>query len=451
MQKKSLTILGALACASTLLAHPGHGHHGHSHDHSSSKAVGSDSAFNPAMSVVIGGRFYYDTEDGEGYDILEHAAGAGDHHHGDGHHHHHGPEQGFSLDEIELNFAAAVDNYFDAELTLAFEGRGVEIEEAFMQTRSLPSGLTLKAGRFLSDIGYQNSQHAHDWAFADQNLPYLLLLGDHGLVDTGVQLSWVPATDTYMRFGFEAFQGEHETLAAYEPGYDKTHDGNISNTSPDHVDGFKHSGGPRLFTLYGQFAPDLGWDDAMQFGFSIVESSLHQEAVRHGSGYNLKEGTNRLYGLDWVYKRSTGGSFGAGDLTLQAEYLYREKDLEVVGYTGDRASRLGRKYSSTVDGLYLQGTYGIAPRWQAGLRYEALGLLENKERWSNDASAEKHSTSSRITAAATFYPTEFSLLRAQVSQNSIHEDDHGDHHKESFTQFTLQYQVMLGAHAAHKF
>jgi hypothetical protein len=397
-------------------------------DASSNKATSAGNAFNPAMSAVIGGRFYHDSEEGTGYDHFEHADGFHGHH-DDDHHHHHGPEAGFKLDHIELHFAAAVDHYFDAELTLAFEEDGVEIEEAFMQTRSLPGGLTLKAGRFLSGIGYQNSQHAHDWAFADQNLPYRLFLGDHGLVDTGVQLSWVPATDTYMRFGFEAFQGEQETFANY------AHEHNAS---------FEERGGPRLMTLFGKFAPDLGWDYATQFGFSIAQAGLHQEVHDHGAGEGGLEGASTLYGLDWVFKHDAGGTRGAGSWAFQAECLYRVKDLELL-YHEDPNIPTGTKREFTQDGLYLQGTYGFAPRWEAGLRYEVVGLATNEK--ATPAGTDSYETSSRVTAAATFSPTEFSLVRAQASSNAIY--DGGD--REDFTQFTLQYQVMLGAHAAHKF
>jgi hypothetical protein len=48
----------------------------------------------------------------------------------------------------------------------------------------------MRGGKFLSGIGYLNSQHPHTWDFVDQNLAYGTLLGDHGLMDTGLQLGW---------------------------------------------------------------------------------------------------------------------------------------------------------------------------------------------------------------------------------------------------------------------
>ena len=41
--------------------------------------------------------------------------------------------------------------------------------------------------------------------------------------------------------------------------------------------------------------------------------------------------------------------------------------------------RLCRAPQFTEDGFYLQGLYGIAPRWQVGLRYDKVGLTNELE------------------------------------------------------------------------
>jgi hypothetical protein len=72
----------------------------------------------------------------------------------------------------------------------------------------LPGGLKLRGGKFLSGIGYLNGQHPHSWDFVDQNLAYRSLLGDHGLSDTGLQLTWLPRTGkVYSLLGLELLQG----------------------------------------------------------------------------------------------------------------------------------------------------------------------------------------------------------------------------------------------------
>jgi hypothetical protein len=179
-------------------------------------AMTSGNAFNPQISVILDGNYYHDDVDGEGTELLgmadgiSHAHGA-DHDHGG--HSHGGAEQGFNFRSAEIAFSASVDTYFDAAALLAIDSDGsVELEEAWFQTRSLPYGLKVKAGKFLSDIGYMNNQHPHNWDFTDQNLAYLNLIGDHGLRDTGVQVTWLPEWEHYTLFGLEFFQGDQEKL-----------------------------------------------------------------------------------------------------------------------------------------------------------------------------------------------------------------------------------------------
>ena len=81
-------------------------------------------------------------------------------------------QRGFSLDHTELVMSASVDPYFRGYFNIALLDEEVEIEEAWFQTTGLGNGLSLKGGRFLSGIGYQNEQHPHAWDFADNNLMY---------------------------------------------------------------------------------------------------------------------------------------------------------------------------------------------------------------------------------------------------------------------------------------
>jgi hypothetical protein len=158
-------------------------------------ALDSGTAFNPQISVILDGNYYHDTIEGEGGSLVGRAfqpSGGAAHSHGhgddhdDGGHSHGAPDNGFNFRTAEIAFSGTVDPYFDATLYLAVDGDGnVELEEGYFQTRGLPAGVRVKGGKFLSDFGYINKQHPHQWDFVDQNLPYLNLLGDHGLQDTG--------------------------------------------------------------------------------------------------------------------------------------------------------------------------------------------------------------------------------------------------------------------------
>ena len=103
---------------------------------------------------------------------------------------------------------ANVDPYMSAALTVAFDGGGAAaVEEAFIQSTSMPGGLTLKGGRFFSGVGYLNERHAHNWMFIDMPLPYRAFMGgQYG--DDGVQVRWLAPTEFFLEFGAEAFRGD---------------------------------------------------------------------------------------------------------------------------------------------------------------------------------------------------------------------------------------------------
>jgi len=412
-------------------------------------AVTSSSAFNPQISVILDGNYYQDDVDGEGTEILAEAEGIS-HAHGDDHGHGHahgGAEQGFNFRSAEISFSASVDNYFDATAMLAVDSSGnVDLEEAWLQTRSLPNGLTLKAGKFLSDIGYANNQHPHYWDFTDQNLAYLSLLGDHGLRDIGVQLTWLPDWEYYTLLGIEAFQGEQEKLGALAE---------ISEHLEEELDGAglsekdlafsEEKDGPRLMTTFLKFSPDLGYDHALQLGAWGAWADQQQEI--HGdvddNDLHTMEGDAWMWGLDAVYKYDGKGDYGKGDFKLQGEYLWQRKDLNVVFHQTDPAE-VGESLEFTQDGFYLQGLYGFAPRWQAGLRYDVTG-------WTNELRSagenEDWDESDRWTAAVSWKPTEYSQLRLQYSNADIMTEEGA----KDFDYVYLQYMMSLGSHGAHKF
>ncbi len=88
----------------------------------------------------------------------------------------HDPQQrGFNARNVELAFDGAVDPYFEGFANIVFKldndnETQVEVEEAFMQTTSLPFNLQLKGGQFFAAFGRLNPTHPHTWDFADTPL-----------------------------------------------------------------------------------------------------------------------------------------------------------------------------------------------------------------------------------------------------------------------------------------
>lgn len=411
------------------------------------KAVTSGTAFNPQISLILTGDFYNDNVRGAGGEVIEEAAGIlHGVHPGE---EEHGSSNGFNLGESELILSTTVDPYFDAKFIGTFSGTGeAEVEEAWLQTRMLPAGLRIKAGRLLSEIGYQNSQHPHTWAFSDQNLAYGALLGDHRCGDAGLQLTWLAPTPFYLLLGTEALQGEHQerlgTVLDEEEAEAVIDPGTFGGTLPE------HDNGPRLVTAFAKIGPELGDVHALQLGLSWVQARQFQQLIdedetAQSTDEYVLDGDQTLWGLDLVYKYDAAGDYGRGDLQFVAEYLRLEKDMTVTGADSIAPLAIGTAVSGEQDGWYAQATYGIAPRWQLGFRYDASG---DRNALDEGGAVTAFEASTRSTLALTFYPSEFSRLRLQAAQGEI-VDETGS--STELDQLWLTYTLSLGAHGAHKF
>jgi hypothetical protein len=117
------------------------------------------------------------------------------------------------LNETEVSLQATVDPYARADFFISF-GRdaetgkyGVEVEEGYLTTLSLPARLQLKVGKFKEAVGKINSTHAHALPFIDLPNAYVNYFGD-GLNDEGASLSWLlPTKKFYQELIFQVTSG----------------------------------------------------------------------------------------------------------------------------------------------------------------------------------------------------------------------------------------------------
>ena len=121
------------------------------------------------------------------------------------------------LNETEFSFQSVVDPYIRADFFLSF-GRdpvthkyGVEVEEGYLTTLSLPAKLQLKVGKFREAIGRLNPIHPHALPFIDLPNAYVNYFGEGGLNDEGVSLSWLSPAKFYQEFVFQATSGAGES------------------------------------------------------------------------------------------------------------------------------------------------------------------------------------------------------------------------------------------------
>jgi hypothetical protein len=317
--------------------------------------------------------------------------------------------EGFNLRSVELGFFAPVDPYFNLYATLPVTEDGIELEEAYFVTTSLPAGLQFKGGKFKSGFGRFNAFHPHAWDFVDAPLPYKLFLGGEGegLTEKGVQLTHLPDLPIYTILGGEVLQGDNDTL-------------------------FGPDGGPHAYTGFVKSSLDFGANHSILFGGSVVGGKTNTGSFAPDT--ELK-GDSVLYGAEFTYKwrPSRRQSF-----VVQFEYLYRHQkgDLtDTVTLTTDSLKR-------NQDGLYVQGLYQI-DRWRIGARFDRMGIFKDEVL----LAGEKQNYSGepyRLTGALEFNPTEFSRIRLQYNYDR---SDPTKLNQEIFLQFLLA----VGAHGAHAY
>jgi hypothetical protein len=376
---------------------------------SGSSQVSAGTAFNPAITVIPDGLYYYDNARGR--------AAIGDGFRTPGVEAARIP-RGFSLREVELVFSGAVDPYFDVWATFGIADGSIEPEEVYVQTRRFLPGTQIKFGQFLSGVGYLNRQHRHQWDFVDPALPYEGLFGSN-LGEVGVQVTWLPPIRVYTQFGVEALQGDNGLIANQLAG--------------EYSDLLEETPGPRLFTGFVKVSPDLGYSNTLQAGLSMGRSRSHQEADDDG---NVYDGTAWFLGTDWIWRYDSARPFGEGDLTVQGEYIYRSKTLDVVTIAD-------LDTTSQQDGLYAQVVYGVGPRWTVAGRFDAAGLRNHVAALTGVTDA---GAATRYSTNVTVNPTEFSRLRVQYNYARAPDDS-----RPRFHQVYVQFQMSLGVHGSHAF
>jgi hypothetical protein len=371
------------------------------------------------MSLILSGGYTHTSQDPKSYYIAgfqlptDTEAGPG--------------PRGFSLAESELGLAASIDPWLRGAANIALHPDDtVSVEEAYVQTTSLNHGLSVKAGRFFSGVGYLNSQHAHTWDFVDNPLAYQALLGtQYG--DDGVHVSWLAPTDQFIELGAEMGRGRSF------PGSDTDRNGAGMTAL------MLHTGG------------DIGFSNSWRAGISTLYAKADEQELTsldaNGAQItNTFTGTTRVWLVDAVWKWAPNGNAIRTNFKLQGEYLHSKRD-GMLTYDLSGAN-LADAYQATQSGWYVQGVYQFIPHWRVGLRTERLNIgttdfgstnlfAINNGALNNDA-PRKH------TVMLDFSPSEFSRVRLQFAR---------DYSRGSLAdnQAFLQYQMSLGAHGAHSY
>jgi len=321
-------------------------------------------------------------------------------------------KEGFSLAETELIISGNIDDKFFGRFTTALTPENeIEIEEAFIQTLSLPAGLGVQFGRFYSEIGYLNKKHAHQWDFVDQPLVYRAYLGNQ-YNDDGIQLRWLAPTDLFLEFGAEAFSGDSFPA---------------SRSSNESVGSY---------SLFMKLGDDVGISHSWQAGLSYLDTrSENRETEEATVAFS---GDDNLIIADLVWKWAPAGNDSHTSLVFQAEYFTSSEqgDYTIVGNGTNPVDR-------DKDGWYAQLVYKFQPRWRTGLRYDRLSIEDPGNAFSGTSLDTEGHTPKRVSAMLDFSHSEHSRFRLQYNRD--------ESYALTDNQWYLQYTMSLGAHGAHRY
>ncbi len=365
----------------------------------------SNTAFNPALSLVLDGKF---TSYSGVPPLLTGVLQGGESE---------AAPEGFSLSDTEVVASANIDDKFYGFVDVGFEldenETEVELEEAWLQTLTLPSGFSVKAGRFFSDIGYHNIRHAHAWDFANAPLAYEAFLAT-SYADTGVQIRWIAPLATFLEVGGEIMSGDSFPA------------------------GGRTDSGTGAHTLFARLGGDAGVSNSWRVGVSFLAA----ESIGRESTLGLTpagfDGDTDVTMFDFVWKWARNGNPRDRNFTLVGEYLRRD---ETGTLTLLSQPPLTVAYDDDQSGFYLYGTYQFRPQWRVGARFDRLSLgkrlsgLPGVVVGSNDPE--------RWSLMLDWSNSEFSRLRFQLDSYDIN--------GRSSTGLVLQYVMSLGAHGAHTF
>ena len=335
--------------------------------------------------------------------------------------------RGFSIPNAEIALDGTIDPYFkgfsNIVLKLDENGEtGIELEEMYFVTTSLPHNLQIKAGQFFTEFGRQNPQHPHAWSFVDQPLVLNRMFGAEGLRSQGARLSWLAPTPFYAEAMLTVANSAGGTTHSFR-----------SEASSE-----IHGGVPIERGVNGMrdllIAPRL----ATSFDPTSTQTVLVGVSAALGPNNSGPQATTRIAGADVYWKwKSAKAAQGFPFVSLQTEALVRTYEAASRTAVNDPGTALP---TATLrdKGVYTQLLWGIKPLLVVGLRGDLAS--GDEDAFALPLRVDKY----RVSPNVTWYPSEYSKLRLQYNYGK--RPGLGVDHS-----VWIQYEFLLGAHSAHKF
>jgi hypothetical protein len=334
---------------------------------SSSTATGVSRAFNPAISIngLLLGTYTNQGRDDSTREV----------------------KTGMKVQEVELRFTANIDSYLHGDLTIAFEGDEVEIEE-IIASLLVTNNLSFRAGKFFTPFGKHNLLHTHAFPFIDAPLINEEILGEEGINEVGVGAALLLPTPWFSEINLLLLEGDNDLF-----------------NGPLNDDFLYMTHLKNLVELTDELTAELGGS------FAYGRNDL----------VNGPYNSTTLVGADLTFKWKPSGRELYRTLIWQSEFIQSSRDVDKKGF-------------------YTLVQYQFARRWWAQGRYDFFTIPRDTVGGGGEVAQDK----TRYAALLAFAPSEFSALRLQYNflDQSAAENEH---------QVLLQLNFTFGSHPAHKY
>jgi hypothetical protein len=259
---------------------------------------------------------------------------------------------------VELNAAASVDPFAKGWVVIngsadsATGNTSLDVEEAALQTTSLPGNLTVTAGQFFGEFGRLAYIHDHELPFVNRPLVLDQYIGGESKT-YGAQANWLVPTEHYLNLttGLGTQFGNSPDVVGDYRSFGAMDYWSRLSTYFDLSDNWQLEGG-----VSGLINPDAG----------NVDSQLQPDGVT-----TLTETKRRLLGADLKLSYVPLRDNQFNSLTWGNEVLYSDNEY--------RANAPSGNYTETVGawGMYSYLTYKWSRTWSGGFLFEFLQNDQN--------------------------------------------------------------------------
>jgi hypothetical protein len=269
---------------------------------------------------------------------------------------------------LELNASASVDPFAkawvvaNASADSATGESTFNIEEAALQTTSLPGNLSLTAGRFFGEFGRLANIHDHELPFVNRPLALDDYIGGESRSD-GAQVNWLVPVEHYISIT----AGVGDQFGGDSP-------------NPNHPGNTRVIGG---LNFWGRASTSFDLTDNWQAeaGVSGLWNPKTEDrggALVQPDGSTLTEKERRLAGLDFKLSYVPLRDNQFRSFTWGTEVLFSDNNFL---FDPDGLPASGDEYRGNVNslGLYSYASYKWSRQWSAGFLFDYVQSAQNHD------------------------------------------------------------------------